>query len=106
MDHGAGRAGRLFRRGLSGYPPARVAPTWLKWTPHAQPSKAKSRPCPPENRQWLSQQMGTLEWKGLVYSNPQAVFAGVAMVIPRGDLFCLVVEYCAVNQQLEAVPWP
>lgn len=40
-----------------------------------------------------------------MYTNPQAVFASVAMPVPKGGSFRLVGGYRAVNQQLEAVPW-
>lgn len=50
----------VFRRGLNEDLPGRVAPMYLKWKPHVQAPKAKSRPYPPERRQLLSQQMKNL----------------------------------------------
>lgn len=50
--------------------------------------------------------MEKLGWTGLVCSNPQAVFAIVAMAMPKGDPFHLVADFRAVNQHLEAVPSP
>lgn len=41
-----------------------------------------------------------------MYSNPQTVCASVALVMPKGGPFLLVVDHRAVNQQLEAVSWP
>lgn len=73
----------VFRRGLPGDPLARIASMRLKWKSHTQLHMPKPRPSPPEMFQWLSQQMERLEWTGV--SNPHAVFASVAMVMPKGD---------------------
>lgn len=40
-----------------------------------------------------------------MYTNSQAVFASVAMAVPKGGSFRLVGGYRVVNHQLEAVPW-
>ncbi|CAN0394168.1 unnamed protein product, partial [Ascophyllum nodosum] len=64
-------------------PPAQVEPMRVVWTPTARTTKAKSRLYAPEKRAWLSEQMKMLERAHMVYLNPQATFASVAMALPK-----------------------
>lgn len=69
----------------------------------AQTPKTKPHSYPPEKQQWLLQQTGRLQWKGLAYSNPQTCLPAYAMAISKGDSFRLEVDYRTVHQQLEVL---
>ena len=93
-----------FRWGLAGEPPAQVEPMQVVWTPTAPTTKAKSRLYAPVKRAWLSEQMKMLERAHMVYLNPQATFASVAMALPKGDTYRMIEDYLGVSDQVEIVP--
>lgn len=96
----------IFRRNLTGDSQANMAPMRVKWKPRTQALMAKSRPYPPEKRQWLLQHIIASEKSGLEYSNLQAGFARVVVVVSKGSVCKLVTDYRAVSQQVEGVSWP
>ena len=75
-----------FRRALMGETPARVAPmrVTLKQGADLSQVKAKPRVYPPEKSAWLKEHFELLCETGMVYPNPQAICASVAMAFPKG----------------------
>ena len=70
--------------------------------------KAKPRVYPPEKSAWLKEHFELLFETGMVYPNPQAICASVAMAFPKGPGkgHRLVAEFSAINGQGEFVPGP
>ena len=52
--------------------------------------------------------MGRLEAAGMVYPNPQATCASVAMAVPKagGTSYRVLGDYRAANEHMALVPWP
>ena len=77
-----------FRRALTGEPPARVEPmrVTLKQGADLSEVKAKPRRYLPDRSAYLREHFQLLCDAGMVYPNPQAVCASVAMAFPRGGL--------------------
>lgn len=98
-----GERAEVFRRSLTGEPPAKVTHMRVKSKPESKAPKAWPCVYPPRKRQWLFQQMEKIE-EGMIPSKPQAMYASVAM--PKGIYFQLMAEYMAVSPLAEAVPWP
>ena len=100
----------VFRRALTGEPPAEVEPlrVTLRQGADLRKFKAKCRSMKPERVSWLEEQMGRLEAARMVYPNPQATCASVAMAVPKagGTSYRMVADYRAANEQMELVPWP
>ena len=74
-----------FRRALTGETPARVAPMRVTPKQGADLSQVKAKPrvYPPEKSTWLKELFELLCETGIVYPNPQAICASVAMAFPR-----------------------
>ena len=102
----AGPLHEVFRRGLTGEPPAHVEPMRLALESTAQTTKAKTRLYAPEKRAWLSEKMQMLERGHTVYRSPQVTLASVAMALPKGDTHRMVVDYRVANDRAEKVPLP
>ena len=75
-----------FRRALTGERPARVVPmrVTLKQGADLLQVKAKPRVYPPGKSAWLKKHFELLCETGMVYPNPQAICASVAMAFPTG----------------------
>ena len=99
-----------FRRALTGETPARVAPmrVTLKQGADLSQVKAKPRVYPPEKSAWLKEHFELLCETGMVYPNPQAICASVAMAFPKGPGkgYRLVADFSPINGQCELVPGP
>ena len=97
-----------FRRSLSGDPPARVEPFQVKLKVDADLSKVKARPrvYSPAKTAWLDEQFAQLADAGMVYENPQAIYSNPAQAVPKGNVYRLVGDFKAVNQQSEPVAAP
>ena len=99
-----------FRRALTGETPARVAPmrVTLKQGADLSQVKAKPRVYPPEKSAWLKEHFEMLCETGMVYPNPQAICASVAMAFPKGPGkgYRLVADFSPINGQCELVPGP
>ena len=93
-----------FRRGLRGYPPARVEPLAVTFKPEAKVVKARGCVYSPIKTAWLAACIGTLVALGLVFRNLQAVWVRAALAVPKKEVFRLVGDYRAVNKQIEKVP--
>ena len=88
----------VFRRALLGDPPARVEPITARFQPRARAVRAKPRASPPAKAAWLHEHMANLETAGMVFRNPQVIYASVAMAIPKGSTsYRMVTDYRAVN---------
>ena len=74
-----------FRRALAGETPARLAPMRVtrKQSADLTQVKAKTRVYPSEKSAWLKEHFELLRETGMVYPNPQAISASVAMAFPR-----------------------
>ena len=68
--------------------------------------KAKPRVYPPEKSTWLKEHFKILCETGMVYPNPQAICASVAMACPKGPGkgYRLVADFPFINGQRELVP--
>ena len=97
-----------FRRALTGNPPARVQPMVAKRKQGTGKVRARPKIYSPRKTEWLAKHFAQLEAAGMVFRNPQATFASVAMAVPKGDGFRMVADYRAVNQLVEqaAMPMP
>ena len=88
----------------------RVAPmrVTLKQDADLSQVKAKPRVYPPEKIAWLKEHFELLCETRMVYPNPQAICASVAMAFPKGPGkgYRLVAEFSALNGQCEFVPGP
>ena len=74
----------VLRRALLGAPPQRVEPMTVRLQPGASAVRAKPCvACPPTKAAWLHQHMANLETAGMVFRKPQAIYASVAMAIPK-----------------------
>ena len=75
-----------FRRALTGETPGRVAPMQVTLKPGVDLTQVKAKPCvyPPEKSAWLKGHFELLCETGMVYPNPQAICASVAMAFPKG----------------------
>ena len=70
--------------------------------------KAKPRRYPPDRSAYLREHFQLLSDAEMVYPNPQAVCASVAMAFPRGPgkRYRLVADFSPINGQCELVPGP
>ena len=79
-------------------------------TQGADPSQVKAKPrvYPPEKSAWLNAHFDMLGEIAMVYPNPQAICASVAMAFPKGPgKGChLVAAFSPINGQCELVPGP
>ena len=75
-----------FRRALTGETPAHVAPMRVTLKQGADLSQVKVKPpvYPPEKSAWLKEHFELLCETGMVYPNPQAICASMAMAFPKG----------------------
>ena len=97
----------VFRRALLDDPPARVEPMTVRHQPGARAVRAKPRASPPAKAAWLHEHMADLETAGMVFRNLQAIYASVAMAIPKGSNSCrMVTDYQAVNDTIEPAAMP
>ena len=94
-----------FRRALTGETPARVAPmrVTLKQGADLSQVKAKPRVYPPETSAWFKEYFELLYETGMVYPNPQAICASVAMAFPKrpGKGYRLVARFSPIHGQCE-----
>ena len=99
-----------FRRALTSETPACVAPmqVTVKQGADLTQVKAKPRVYPPEKSAWLKEHFELLCGTGMVYPNPQAICASVAMAFPKrsGKGYRLVAGFPPINGQCELVPGP
>ena len=75
----------------------------------ARAVRAKPRASPPAKATWLHEHMANLETVGMVFRNPQAIYATVAMATFKGfNSYRMVTNYRAVNDTIEpaAMPMP
>ena len=93
---------------MIGDPLAQVAPMVLRRKLGGLSVRARPRNHSPQKTEWLLEHFGKLEASGMVYRNPQATCSSVAMAVPKGSGFRMVVDYRAINQQIEqaAMPMP
>ena len=99
----------VYRRAPLGDSPARVDPMPVRLQPGARSVRAKPRASPPAKAAWLHEHMTNLETAVLVFRNPQAIYASVAMAIPKGsNSYRMVTDYRFVNDTIElaAMPMP
>ena len=99
----------VFHRALLGDPRTRVEPMPVRLQPGARSVRAKPRSSPPAKAAWLHEHMANLETAGMVFRNPQAIYASVAMAIPKGsNSYRMVTDYRAVNDTIvpAAMPMP
>ena len=99
----------VFRRALLCNPPARVEPMMVRLQPDARAVRTKPRASPPAKEAWLQEHMPNLETAEKVFRNPQAIYASVAMAIPKGcNSYRMVTDYPAINDAIEpaAMPMP
>ena len=97
----------VFRQVLLGDPPARVDPMTVRLQPGARAVQAKPRASPPAKAAWLHEQMTNLETTGMALRNPQAIYASVAMAIPKGsNSYSKVRDYRGVNDMIEPASMP
>ena len=70
--------------------------------------KAKPRVDSPEKSAWLKEHFELLCETGMVYPNPQAICASVAMAFPKGPGkgYRFVADFPPINGQCELVPGP
>ena len=75
-----------FWRAITGETPARVAPMRVTLNQGTDLSQVKAKPSvySPEKSEWLKEHFELLFETGMVYSNPQAICASVAMAFPKG----------------------
>ena len=77
----------------------------MKLKADADLSKVKARPRVylPVKIVWLDEQFAQLGDAGMVYEDPQATFPNPAQAVSKGNGYCLVGDFKAVNQQIEPV---
>ena len=70
--------------------------------------KVKPRVYSPKKSAWLKEQFKLLCETGMVYPNPQAICASVAMTFSKepGKRYRLVADFPPINGQCELVPGP
>ena len=73
----------VFRRKLLGKSPARVEPMTVRLQSAARAARAAPRASPPSKAAWLHEPTANLKTAGMVFRNPQAIYARVAMAIPK-----------------------
>ena len=81
----------------------------VRLQPGARAVRAKPRASPPAKTAWLHEHMTDLDTAGMVFRNPQVIYASVAMAIFEGSMsHCMVTDYRAVNHTIEpaAMPMP
>ena len=85
--------------------PVRVT---LKQRANLSKVKAKPRVYPPEKSAWLKEHFELLCEIRMVYPNPQAICASVAMTFHKGPGkgYRLVTDFSPINGQCELVPGP
>ena len=97
----------VFRRALLGDPPARVEPMTVRLQPGARVVRPKPRASPPAMAAWLHEHMANLETAGMIFRNPQAIYASIRMAIPKGsNSYRIVTGYRAVNDTVEPATMP
>ena len=105
-----GRRYNAFRRALRGDPPAKVPPMKVTLKPGATPVKARVRSYNPDKTNWLTTCLAALVAMGLMYFNPQAVWASAIMATPKKAgaklTYRMVGDYRAANRQIEKSPGP
>ena len=96
-----------FRRALTGETPARVEPMRVTLKHGADLSQVTARSCvySPDQGAWLKDHFELLCAAGMVYPNPQAICASVAMAFPKGSIkgYRLVADFSPINGQCELV---
>ena len=97
----------IFRQALLGDPPARVESMTVRLQPGARAVRAKLRASPPVKAAWLHKHMANLETAGTVFRNLQAIYASMAIAIPKGsNSYRVVTDYRAVNDTVEPAAIP
>eukprot|EP00903_Cladosiphon_okamuranus_P015275 g14116.t1 len=100
-----GRHWEAFRRALRGDPPADVPPMEVRQVPGSRAVKARPREYNPEKTMWLTSCLATLVALGMLFLNPQAVWASAVMALPKsGGTYRLVSDFRAVNKVVEKNP--
>ena len=99
-----------FRRALTGKTPACMVPmrVTLKQGTDLTRAKAKPRVYLPEKNAWLKEHFELLCETGMLYPNPQAICASVAMAFPKGPgkRYRWLAVFFTINDQCELVPGP
>ena len=97
----------VYSRAMLGDPPAHVEPMMVRLQPGARAVQAKPRASPPAKTAWLHEHMANLETAGTVLRKPQAIYASVLMVIPKGsNSYRMITDYRAVNDSIEPAVMP
>ena len=103
-----GECFEAFRRALTGETPVRVAPmrVTLKQGADLSQVKAKPRVYPSEKSAWLKKNFELLCETGMMYPNPRAICASMAMAFPKrpGKRYPLVADFPPIKGQCELVP--
>eukprot|EP00752_Nemacystus_decipiens_P002718 g2537.t1 len=96
-----------FRSALRGDRPARVEPMRTTLVPGARAVKARLRTYNPTKTAWWTLCLTTLVAMGMLFLNPQAVWASAAMVLEKsGGKHRLVSDFRAINKTVEKSPAP
>ena len=96
-----------FRRALTSETPACVAPMRVILKQGADLTQVNAKPrVSLEKGAWLKEHFELVCEKGMVYPNPQAICASVAMAFPKGQGkgYCLVADFFPISGQCELVP--
>ena len=97
----------VFRVSLGKDPPADVEPLRVTLRPGYEPCKARARRYKPEALEWMRGFVEDLEANGLIYPNPQSVWASPAMPVAKpGGGYRMVVDLRGVNRWIEPIPYP
>ena len=57
----------------------------MRLYPGARAVRVKPRASPPAKAAWLHVHMANFETAGMVFRNPQAIYASVALATPKGS---------------------
>ena len=97
----------VFRVSLGSDPPADVEPLRVTMKAGCEPCKARARRYKPEALDWMRGFVRDLEENGLIYPNPQSVWASPAMPVAKpGGGYRMVVDLRGVNKWIEPIPYP
>lgn len=93
-----------FRHAFHGDPSASVEPLFVTLKRGARAVKAHGRKHSPAKASWLAACVASLVALGLVFLNPQAVWASPAMAVTKKGNQRFASDYRAANSQFEKVP--
>jgi len=72
----------------------------------AQPRKCTARKYPEAQHLFMESECNLLEENGMIYENNESLWCSNALVVPKGNGFCLVNDCRVTNSQIMHTQWP